>query len=601
MQKSNIFIVVLFIIFSIYIYHSQLSNEVLEIITPTQIVIDTNKNRVKDNNEIFCVDGVESFSLNPAKEHIDTFNMSNKELIGLGYLAQEYAQKTLQNRNVRIKLTGKTTTDCQFADIKYNGIDYSKSLINSGFGIVDGKIGNQEKFKQNFERVKNLNLVILNHHSNKYHELDCEYGNIAHDTIIIPRKQLPKDAIPCRYCHKINEKLRKSHKSKEKYERDISYTILPQPPLVHTDGNINLYYTDFTKHLKPDNLCNTNECRTFVNLVNSAKETIDIAIYGYEEVPAITSALQQAHDRGVKIRFVYDTDSARGTFYPHNEIIKNLSIISSTDIGKENGYIMHNKFIIFDRQKVFTGSMNFSRTGLSGYDQNDVILINSAEVAALYEKEFEQMINGKFHKSKVSVSENNRFRLGETDLGVYFSPSDKSGRRVIELINGAGNYIYIPTFLITHKDITNALILAKSRGVDVKIIMDANSVNTRNIKYKELRAAGIPLKFENYAGKLHSKTMIIDDCYIIMGSMNFSNSGENKNDENMLVISNRKFASEYKKFFMYLWGLIPDKYLTKTLRSEGVESIGSCSDGVDNNFNGKIDSQDEGCKAAVGK
>ena len=110
------------------------------------------------------------------------------------------------------------------------------------------------------------------------------------------------------------------------------------------------------------------------------------------------------------------------------------------------------------------------------------------------------------------------------------------------------HYIFIPTFLITHTQIANELVSANKRGVDVKILMDANNVYTRNTKHAFLRSNGIPLKVENYAGKLHSKTMIIDDEYIIMGSMNFSNSGENKNDENMLVIKNNKLAKNYKQF-----------------------------------------------------
>lgn len=589
MRKSNIIIIILFLLFSIYIYKSNLKKEVLEIISPTQIVIDTNNNKIKDSNEIFCVNGIESFSLKPSEEFINSSDLDESDIIGLGYLAQDYAQKTLQNRNVQIKLTGKITAECNFADIAYNGLDYAKLLINSGFGLVNGEIGNKEKFQSNLERAKKLNLVILNHHSNKYHKLNCDYGKKAHDYVIIPQKNLPKGAKPCRYCHEVNEKLRKSH------EHKISLMQLIPPPLQHSIGSVSLYYTNFTQNLKPHNYCKTNECRAFVNLINESKESIDMAIYGYDEIPTITQALTNAHNRGVKIRFVYDSNSVKGDYYHDNEIIKNLASEYRTDEGKENGYIMHNKFVIFDKQKVFTGSMNFSKTGLSGYDENDVIIINSADVARLYEKEFEQMINGKFHNAKVSVTQNNRFKLGDTELEVYFSPANKSSRRVIELINNTKDYIYIPTFLITHKDITAALINAKSRGVNVKIIMDANATNTRNIKYKELRAAGIELKFENYAGKLHSKTMIIDDCYIVMGSMNFSNSGENKNDENMLVISNASFASEYKKFFLYLWKMVPDKYLTRTLRSEGLESIGSCIDGVDNNFNGKIDLHDEGC------
>lgn len=240
--------------------------------------------------------------------------------------------------------------------------------------------------------------------------------------------------------------------------------------------------------------------------------------------------------------------------------------------------------------------MNYSKSGLSGYDANDVIIINSKEIAKLYKNEFEQMLNGKFHNAKLKNNSQNKFKLGNNEIEIYFSPQDKSATRIIQLINNAKSYIYIPTFLITHKGITDSLIKAKMRNVDIKIIIDANSVNTRNTKHKIIRGNNIALKAENYAGKLHSKTIIIDDEYIVIGSMNFSNSGENKNDENMIVIKNTEIAKNYRKFFLYLWNKIPDKYLKYAPRAESFDSIGSCQDGVDNNFDGKTDSQDAGCK-----
>ena len=251
--------------------------------------------------------------------------------------------------------------------------------------------------------------------------------------------------------------------------------------------------------------------------------------------------------------------------------------------------IMHNKFIIADNKTVYTGSMNISQTGLSGYDVNNVVIIKSKEVAELYTKEFEQMLNGKFHKQKLKLNLPNKFKVGTSDVEIYFSPKDKTSVRINEILHGAKKYIYIPAFLITHKDIANELILAKHRGVDVRVLIDANSANTRNSKHILLRQNGILLKTENYAGKLHAKTIVIDDEYLVLGSMNFSNSGENKNDENTIIIKNSKLAKFEKDFFLYLWTVVPNKYLKRNARPESKESIGSCFDGVDNNFNGNID------------
>ncbi|MBR1372876.1 hypothetical protein IJ556_00300, partial [bacterium] len=112
------------------------------------------------------------------------------------------------------------------------------------------------------------------------------------------------------------------------------------------------------------------------------------------------------------------------------------------------------------------------------------------------------------------------------------------------------------------------------------------------------RAAKIPVKTENYAGKLHSKSIIIDDKYLVIGSMNFSMSGENKNDENAVIIDNGSLAKHYKTFFNYLWTKIPDIWLTKIARAESFESIGSCYDGIDNDFDGDTDAKDSGCLKA---
>jgi phosphatidylserine/phosphatidylglycerophosphate/cardiolipin synthase-like enzyme len=156
-------------------------------------------------------------------------------------------------------------------------------------------------------------------------------------------------------------------------------------------------------------------------------------------------------------------------------------------------------------------------------------------------------------------------------------------------------------FVITEKRLTQELINAKKRGVDVKVIVDALNASTEHSKHKELRSAGIPVKAENYAGKMHSKTMIVDDEFLVVGSMNFSNSGENRNDENVVILKNAEAAKFYKDFFLYQWDKIPEEWLKYTPRAEGKDSIGSCSDGIDNDYDGKIDMEDEACKEALSK
>lgn len=594
---TTIIIILILVCFTVFITVKNKLYTVVNVISPTMIEVSSNHDKTS-KGELICIDGVEAFTLFPDEEFINKYSkkliISKSDIISLGYLAQEYAQKSLTNRQVSVIYTPKQSADCKYAKVKYNGLLFSKNLSINGYGFINNNEINKKKYDKNLEQARKLNLVILNHHSDKYHKLDCPYGEAAHDSIIIPANQLPKTSKPCKFCHDINENLKRIS-----YTKSGKTINIIKPSLKIADGSIKMFLTDYTTNLKPNTSCSTNVCKELVHLINSSTDSIDIAIYGYDNIPAITSALMNAKNRGVKIRYVYDEVYEQNkNHYKDNNIIIQLASDSKSDkttSQNKSNYIMHNKFLIFDERTVFTGSLNISRSGLSDYDVNNIIIVNSKEISALYKKEFEQMLNGIFHHNKRKLNIQNKFLLGNTKVEIYFSPKDNTDVRIIELINNAKEYIYIPTFLITHKQISEALIKAQNRGVDVRVIVDANSTNSRNSKNKILRANGILLKTENYAGKLHSKSIIIDDKYLITGSMNFSNSGITKNDENTLIIENSTIAKAYKQFFLYLWTLIPNKYLKRNARAEAPESIGSCSDGVDNNFNGQVDNEEAAC------
>ena len=318
-----------------------------------------------------------------------------------------------------------------------------------------------------------------------------------------------------------------------------------------------------------------------------------VLIYGYSSTPAIENAILSAQARGVEIRLVYDSDAKGGNIYPDTDKFANMIPNRKSDFGtREARQTMHNKFYIFDDSTVITGSANLSHTDMSGFNSNSIIVIKSEQVAKIYKREFEQMYNGKFHSEKIPFE---REDLG--NMQVYFSPQDRAiTNGILPLINSAKNYIYIPTFIITEKRVVTALIDAKTRGVDVKIIVDALNASNKYSKHSELRLAGIPVKAENYAGKMHSKSVIIDDEYLVIGSMNLSKSGELKNDENLVILKNAQATKFYRDFFLYQWNKIPNKWLKYTPRAEGKDSIGSCSDGIDNNYDGLTDQFDAACK-----
>lgn len=603
MKKNKIFFICsaifLFLVFSVFQYQKSKSFEVLSIKSPFEIVVDLNKNGVEDDNEtISILSGYEYLARDKVIEEdlASKYKVPTVDLIALAYLTEKFVKDELKDKYVTLK---------SYNDgyVIYQGtINFNEKFLDSGLLFKDFKPVNEKQFLLKLDYITNSNLVLYNAKSNKYHKLDCKYGLMAHNYVFTTRSQLPKGAKHCKFCsEKNNVKSVPSRKQKD---------TIKQVPFAISSGSIKVLVADYTTKIKPDRNGNTEICRELIRLIDNSKTSIDIAIYGYDRVPKIEKAIKSAIERGVKVRLVYDVDSKGGNIYANTMCFVNLVKNANNDKApfvSENASvytnsIMHNKFFIFDEAVVVTGSANLSFTDMSGFNCNNLVLINSRQIAQIYKQEFEQMYNSKCHFLKQPIQNKENLVIGNATLSVYFSPKDLTiEKHIIPLINGAKSYVYIPAFIITDRKFTQALIDAKNRGVDVRVILDATNAKNYYSKHPILRENKILVKTETYAGKLHTKTIIIDDKYSIIGSMNFSKNGERKNDENVLIIKNQKLAIFNKNFFEYLWKKIDDYWLTNDANSEGLDSEGSCFDGIDNDYDGKIDMDDEGCYIYRGK
>ena len=214
---------------------------------------------------------------------------------------------------------------------------------------------------------------------------------------------------------------------------------------------------------------------------------------------------------------------------------------------------MHNKFFVIDKKYVWTGSTNITNYCMT-LNSNNAVVILSEELAKAYSKEFEQMfLKNNFHISKIKT-EQNSFVIDNSNVKLYFSPMDNvvdSG--IIPLINSAKKSIHVTMFYLTNSDIIEELISAKKRGVEIKVIVDSSLKYEKQARHMQLIEAGIPVKIENWKGKLHQKSAIVDGVYTIVGSTNWTKSANIVNDENMLIIKNEKIAQKQEKEFLRLW------------------------------------------------
>lgn len=585
---ESIFIAVL-ILFCLYRYFQNVESVVLKVFSPTTVAVDLNGNRQFESDEIVCISGIETFSDNLSdynEELAKKLGVSEKDALAMAYLTKDYADFLLSNKIVRFKADEQQHgDDCINGDIFVENASYRKMLLDEGYAYSNQYEYNSVKLNERIAAAKLMTPLILNNKSKKYHQIGCKFGKVAQDYTILMKDDLPDNVVPCKWCHKNTV-----------VETVKSPTVYPDRM---TDGSVRMYLTDMTNNLKLRNDCSANICQAILSEIKNAQTSIDIAAYGWVSIPEIDDALKAAVERGVKFRMVYDF-TARKSYYPNTAQIARFAATTKNDLkpgdSRMSEYLMHNKFMIFDGKKVATGSLNYSKTDFSEFNSNFIVFIDSPDVAKVYTDEFEQMLGGKFHTDKSKRTKYQSYNIGDSNIEVYFSPQDNViTDKVLGYVNNAKKYIYMPVFVITHKPLESALLKAKERGVDVKLIVDATNVYATKSSVQALRAAGVQVKVENYAGKLHSKSMIIDDEFILAGSMNFSRSGESRNDENMLIIQNPRLAVFYRDFFKYLWAKIPDIYLTRSPKAESPESIGSCFDGIDNDFDGKIDKSDEGC------
>ena len=136
---------------------------------------------------------------------------------------------------------------------------------------------------------------------------------------------------------------------------------------------------------------------------------------------------------------------------------------------------------------------------------------------------------------------------------VLFSPNGGCQQAIVNEINGAVNSIDIAMYLLTSREISQALIDAKGRGVVIRIFLDQEQANTEYSKSRYLAGGGIAVRYYRGEGIMHNKFAIIDNRVLITGSFNWTPTADRKNQENLLIINDKDLIKEYSNRFELLW------------------------------------------------
>jgi len=304
---------------------------------------------------------------------------------------------------------------------------------------------------------------------------------------------------------------------------------------------------------RPDPYATRSERRlplvSLLNAVRNAERSIEIWCYGFDE-EELAIALVNARNKGVSIRITgsqgidYATLTKRGF---------------SVALRKKSG-LLHAKLFLIDRNRVFFGTGNYTRSGFFHNNNAYLSLPVSSETAAA-------IAEGLDFESAPS----RRIDFPSAHGTLLISPA--RGReiqsRIVQAILSARFRIRYMIYSHTDPVITAALFFQAQNGVIVEGIYDDSSNTERfasSSEAEKLMKSATPSLLlyldgnrsgyekhpgEFHGGHLHHKTMIIDDRLVLTGSYNWSLSARDTNLETYVEFDDpliaRRFTEEFER------------------------------------------------------
>ena len=177
---------------------------------------------------------------------------------------------------------------------------------------------------------------------------------------------------------------------------------------------------------------------------------------------------------------------------------------------------MHRKILLIDNSLLLFGSTNITPSAFYLH-KNTLLAFRSRPLAQAIRKEEP---------------------LFEETFAYYPLPTYKKEAlsTLITHIQQAQTRIYLAQYTLTHPLITQELINAHNRGVEVKIFLDEKQSKGASKKSKQaLSTAGILVQTSYGQGLLHHKCALIDQTFIL-GSANWSKAGMEVNQEYLLFL-----------------------------------------------------------------
>jgi len=334
--------------------------------------------------------------------------------------------------------------------------------------------------------------------------------------------------------------------------------VVNAPTAINASGTWwEVYFTDPVSVKDPKNWRSSIEGR-LIEKINAAQTSIHIASFEFDLTP-VAEALIAAKNRGVDVRWVTDDENGLGVDgEPGHGQFAMLQKAGIKVLSDNRTALMHNKFWIFDSQTVWTGSTNITENGIFKQN-NNTIVIRSPELATIYEREFQEMWDGKFGPKSPSQLNDQTIVLNGSQIAVIFTSEDPAlEQAIVPIVKSAKKSIRFLAFSFTDYPLADAMSQRAKAGVDVAGVFEKVGSETEASELRTLMCRKVPVRQDGNPSFLHDKVIVVDEHIVITGSLNFSTNAEESNDENVIIIDNADIARLYMQEFDRVWNLASD-------------------------------------------
>lgn len=182
-------------------------------------------------------------------------------------------------------------------------------------------------------------------------------------------------------------------------------------------------------------------------------------------------------------------------------------------------------------------------------------LLAAIAAPALTRESVSQALQGAF--SDILGSGQTATLAARGNVEVAFSPNGGCTEATVRFIGEAQSSIRMAAYGLTSNPIGKALVEAKKRGVDVRVVVDRDHNGRRsapNSVVSFLAANDIPVRIDTAVRIQHNKVLIVDAKSVQNGSFNFTNAAQTSNAENIII--HRDFpelAEVFTRNWEHLW------------------------------------------------